>query len=373
MKKFVILFFALGILIPFISQAGCCGCDPVYSYDAKGEVISAVWVRDQACTATGAIIDTLKAGQVVKITDKTDGWYKVISPAGKVGWSGETFFTITDKALTSLTSTTPTTPTTTIPSVTNPTFSSSSLAWLKGYILLQVQANGEAWYVDPVTFKRYYMKDGAAAYEMMRSFGLGITDADLYKIPDAEDTMMLKSSSSVCSTNSLANRLKGRILLEVQRNGEAFYVYPKNCRRIYMKDGATAYTMMRFLGLGITNVDLSKLSSSELTLKPVTTSNTSNTTTADVSIPVNNTINETFSAAGFISTGSSVAGDGSFQKGSVPSGFNYKIVTQHILDRINYERTKRGHAAIVSDQRMIDTASVWAEQMYNQGQITHTR
>ena len=81
----------------------------------------------------------------------------------------------------------------------------------------------------------------------------------------------------------------------------------------------------------------------------------------------------TFNDAKFISSGSLIAGDGNFQKGSVPSGFNYKIVMQHILDRINYERTKRGKPAIVSDQRMIDTASVWANEMHNQGQITHTR
>ena len=53
----------------------------------------------------------------------------------------------------------------------------------RGYILLQVESRGEAWYVNPVDEKRYYMRDGSAAYSMMRSFGLGITTADLEKIP----------------------------------------------------------------------------------------------------------------------------------------------------------------------------------------------
>ncbi|MCX6746130.1 MAG: SH3 domain-containing protein, partial [Candidatus Parcubacteria bacterium] len=167
MRKILVFFALLCLgLLPLASQAGCCGCDPVYAYDAKGEVKSAVWVRDQACVATGAIIDTLKAGEVVKITDKTDGWYKVISPRGKVGWSGETFFTITDKALTSSTSISSSSSSN---STTTTTTSSSTLAWLKGYILLQVQEHGEAWYVNPTNFKRYYMKDGPTAYEMMRS------------------------------------------------------------------------------------------------------------------------------------------------------------------------------------------------------------
>ena len=53
----------------------------------------------------------------------------------------------------------------------------------KGQILLQVQQHGEAWYLNPDDGKRYYMKDGATAYEMMRKFGKGMADADLEKIP----------------------------------------------------------------------------------------------------------------------------------------------------------------------------------------------
>ena len=368
MKKvlFLSVILCLG-LMPLISQAGCCGCDPVYDYSAKGEVISVVWVRDQACVATGAIIDTLTAGQVVQITQKTDGWYKIVAPDGTVGWSGETFFTITDKALTSASGTS----TTSTTSSSSATTSSISLTWLKGYILLQVQQNGEAWYVDPVGFKRYYMKDGGVAYEMMRSFGLGITDSDLGTIPSVADTTQMNSSSSICSSNSLASRLKGKILLQVQQHGEAWYIYPKTCRRIYMKDGAAAYEIMRYLGLGITDADLSKLASATLVVKPYTSS--SDTSTSGSSSTSTSTIDQTYTGAGFISSGTQIAGTGNFQKGSVPSGFNYEIVMQHILDRINYERTKRGKPAIVSDQRMIDTASVWANEMHNQGQITHTR
>jgi hypothetical protein len=130
---------------------------------------------------------------------------------------------------------------------------------IKGRILLQVQQHGEAWYVRPSSGLRYYMKDGHVAYDMMRNFGLGITDKDLAIIPSAESIEELKSSTSVCSTNSLANRVKGNILLQTEQHGEAWYVDVVKCRRIYMKDGAAAYSLMRFLGLGITDLDLAKL------------------------------------------------------------------------------------------------------------------
>ncbi len=130
---------------------------------------------------------------------------------------------------------------------------------LLGRILLQVQSHGEAWYVHPASGRRYYMKDGAIAYSMMRNFGLGITDKNLATIPSVATVNELKNSSSVCSSNSAAGKVKGWILLQVQAHGEAWYVDATKCRRIYMKDGTAAYALMRFLGLGIADVDLVKL------------------------------------------------------------------------------------------------------------------
>lgn len=135
---------------------------------------------------------------------------------------------------------------------------------MTGSILLQVELHGEAWYVNPEDKLRYYMRDGAVAYEMMRSFGLGITDKDLEAIPAVESTDEMKSATSVCSTNALANRLKGQILLQVEQHGEAWWVSPTTCRRIYMKDGAAAYEIMRFLSVGITNEDLSKMPTGDI-------------------------------------------------------------------------------------------------------------
>jgi hypothetical protein len=62
---------------------------------------------------------------------------------------------------------------------------------------------------------------------------------------------------SVASAYSLTERLEGKILLQVEERGEAWYVH--NGLRYYMKDGATAYEMMRFFSLGITNKDLEQI------------------------------------------------------------------------------------------------------------------
>ena len=114
----------------------------------------------------------------------------------------------------------------------------------KGQILLQVQQHGEAWYLHPVDGKRYYLRNGNVAYQIMRFLSLGITDNDL---------------TQVTPTSSLTKRLKGYILLQVQQHGEAWYVNPFNNKRYYMKDGEVAYSLMRFHSLGITDADLAKI------------------------------------------------------------------------------------------------------------------
>jgi hypothetical protein len=154
---------------------------------------------------------------------------------------------------------------TTTTSATTSTVSYGSLAeQLVGYILLQVEQHGEAWYVNPTDYLRYYMEDGDVAYEMMRSFGLGITDADLEGIPSADSQEEMLEATSICSSNAVASSLSGRILIQVEQHGEAWYIHPDTCRRIYMEDGDAAYTIMRYLSLGITDADLETISEGEI-------------------------------------------------------------------------------------------------------------
>jgi len=125
---------------------------------------------------------------------------------------------------------------------------------LSGRILLQVEQNGEAWYVNPVDEKRYYLGRPSDAFDVMRNLGLGITDSDLSSIP---------TSSEAKHSSSLTQRLSGRILLQVEQNGEAWYVNPVDEKRYYLGRPSDAFDVMRNLGLGITDNDLSSILTSE--------------------------------------------------------------------------------------------------------------
>ncbi len=111
---------------------------------------------------------------------------------------------------------------------------------LNGRILLQVQDKGQAWYVNPLNSQRYYLGRPDDAFNLMRSLGLGITNADADNF--------LKNGAPL--------RLSGRILLQVQDKGQAYYVDPQNLRLSYLGRPADAFNLMRSRGLGITNADL---------------------------------------------------------------------------------------------------------------------
>lgn len=142
---------------------------------------------------------------------------------------------------------------------------------LKGRILLQVESHGEAWYVNPKDAKRYYMANGSEAYNIMRTLGVGITNANLNKIK---------------SDKNFAKKNQGKIFLQVELHGEAYYI-DSNGVLHYLKDGDAAYSIMRELGLGIKNLDLIKiiLSDKDATPQvPPTTTPIIVTDTYDVSI-----------------------------------------------------------------------------------------
>lgn len=116
----------------------------------------------------------------------------------------------------------------------------------KGRILLQVQSRGEAWYIES-SGMRVFLGRPADAFKAMRFFGLGITNANLERIA-------MKGNPDI--NTPFARRFAGRILLQVESHGEAWYINPVDLKRYYLGRPADAFYLMRQLGLGITDVNL---------------------------------------------------------------------------------------------------------------------
>jgi len=88
----------------------------------------------------------------------------------------------------------------------------------------------------------------------MRELSLGITNNNLEKIPVA--SLLDSNSNEIVMDNTFAKKQAGKILLQVENNGEAWYVSPINNRRYFLGRPADALELMRKIGLGITNKDL---------------------------------------------------------------------------------------------------------------------
>ena len=182
-----------------------------------------------------------------------------------------------------------------------PTQAVSLAERLQGKILLQVENNGEAWYINPTNKQRYFMGRPDDAFNLMRGLGVGITNSDIEKIPIAlanylgtdtdgdglsndfeaaigssktnpdtdgdsfNDLQELQNGYSPLGSGvfpidmGFANNVKGKIFLQVQRNGEAWYINPENSKRYFLGRPADAFEIMRNLGLGITNTDLQSI------------------------------------------------------------------------------------------------------------------
>jgi len=122
-------------------------------------------------------------------------------------------------------------------------YNNSLINGLKGKILLQVEKNGEGWYVSPDDNKKYYLGRPADAFSIMRNLGLGIKHSELLIYLDTK----------------FPSRLSGKILLDVEADGEAYYVNPDDLKGYFLNRPSDAFEVMKKFGLGITNIDIEKI------------------------------------------------------------------------------------------------------------------
>jgi hypothetical protein len=172
----------------------------------------------------------------------------------------------------------------------------------RGRIFLQVQNHGEAWYVEPASGKRIFLGRPDDAYAVMRSQGIGISDRDLAKIAvaptnlsnsiDTDSDGLSDSVENAFGTTtgdadtdhdgyndrtevlsghdplskkrlpisaSFTRQHAGKIFLQTQKKGEAWYVDPLGLKRHFLGRPEDAFGVMRSLGTGITNSNLEKI------------------------------------------------------------------------------------------------------------------
>lgn len=182
---------------------------------------------------------------------------------------------------------------------------------LSGRILLAVETNGETWYVNPVNEQRYFLGNPLDTLNIMQQLGLGI------------------SNSNFNSFNGKAPlRLSGRILIKVQSLGEAYYVNPVDLKMHYLGKPDQALKLMQSLSLGVTNLNLAKISTSENVSVSITNSGFS---------PANLTVTRgaMVTWTNFTSISQTVTSPNYFNFGDIASGKTYSRMF-NIVGTYNY-------------------------------------
>lgn len=110
---------------------------------------------------------------------------------------------------------------------------------LLGRIVLRVEQSGEAWYIEPQSREALYLGRPSDAFAVMKSYGLGISEKDFNSF-----------------SRYAPQKFSGRILLQVEQSGEAWYVNPSDLKMHFLGRPHDAFVVMKNLGLGISDEDL---------------------------------------------------------------------------------------------------------------------
>lgn len=124
-----------------------------------------------------------------------------------------------------------------------------------GTILLEEnEFDQNYWYIDPETYDRYALEDGVDVSRLLKIFGEGISNKSL-------DTIAIDDASQNVDYQ-LSYEKRGHFLIQVEKNGEAWYVNPLDNRRYQIQNGKEGLDTLKNLAIDI--------SSSKIKLFPIT-------------------------------------------------------------------------------------------------------
>ena len=251
-----ILLFSI-VFIPNIAKAWECYIDPIYERDLWGKYNIAAYVLESECSGT-AKLETVPAGAILHIIAETDGWYKVETNNGNIGWTGAQLITLVNE---------PTAQAVVISETELNTCEYGNISNLEKQGRIKNLANIRNNPCLDASIVLEQMQAGTIVgltgkidgwYQIERFAGEKAWVVDwLLDIVEEDQVAIIEPVTNI--TESFRDRTKGQLLLQVQQHGEIWYVDPIKFER-YHATVENALPLFRKLSLGITNTDLSNIS-----------------------------------------------------------------------------------------------------------------
>lgn len=112
-----------------------------------------------------------------------------------------------------------------------------------GGVVYSAKDDPELFYIDPASRYKYCLNSSYDTFQVMRGLGLGIRHSLLQKY----------------SNSTFPYYLSGKILLDVQKKGQAYYIDPKNRKSISLGDPDTAYVKISKAAQPVTEGNLARV------------------------------------------------------------------------------------------------------------------
>lgn len=105
------------------------------------------------------------------------------------------------------------------------------------------------WYIDPQAQEKYLLKDGVTLSRLIKNISIGISNENLNKLPsiDTENNVDW----------NITNRLKGQFLLQVENNGQVWYLNPLDQKTYKIANGKDGLDTLKNLALELDTEQLS--------------------------------------------------------------------------------------------------------------------
>ncbi|PLX21082.1 hypothetical protein C0584_03510 [Candidatus Parcubacteria bacterium] len=116
---------------------------------------------------------------------------------------------------------------------------------LKGKIVLQVESNGEAWYIDPIDLKRYYFGSPRETYLFIREKSKYLSGEEIF------DYLFFEKI--------FPKELSGRFIANQDEDNEFYYVLPDSLLAVKINSAKEAFRLLKDNGVGISNQEIRKI------------------------------------------------------------------------------------------------------------------